>query len=69
MFITRCSTSIRYNRVVQFALHPSWLKFLSWVCVKKKNNLPHRNERVVPNARAATLFSQSQGHRHAVAVC
>lgn len=56
--------------LLNFLFILSWLKFLSWVCKKKKENFsPHRNERVVLYAGPATPFSQSQGHRHAVAVC
>lgn len=67
VFITQSYTSISLYHVVQCSLHLSRQKFLMFK-KKKKRKIPHRNERVVPNASAATLFCQSQGHRHTVFV-
>lgn len=71
MFITHCSTSISLNCIFSSSslLVKIPLAGLFKKKGKKKKNLPHRNERVAPNACAATPFRQSQGHRHALAVC
>lgn len=70
MFITHSSTSISLNCI--FSSSSLLVKIPLTGLFKKKRgekNLPHWNERVAPNACAATPFRQSQGHRHALAVC